>query len=66
MSSDNSQRREVGTAVAVSREQEVTLYELFLRQPEGGYRRFVRWEGQDEWIPTDGNHPKPPYQVLPL
>ncbi len=44
--------------------EDFTLYELFLRQPEGGYRRFVRWDSRGNWIPTDEYHPRPPYWVM--
>ena len=64
---DKAMRQEVGKpAISVTREQKVTLYELFLRQPEGGYRRYVRWDGQEKWLPTGPHLSMIPYQGLPL
>jgi len=43
-------------------EEKVMVYERFVRESNGRYRRYVRWDGQDDWIVTDTMYDRPPYK----
>ena len=48
--------------MTIPKEEKITIYELFLQQLDGSYRRFIRWEGQEKWISYDSYAP---YRMLP-
>ncbi|KKL17354.1 hypothetical protein LCGC14_2486420 [marine sediment metagenome] len=48
--------------MTTAKEKKITVYELFLRQPDGSYQRFIRWDEQEEWIPSGDC--STPYRML--